>query len=465
MSILVPAIKSRQLTLFAAVFAAAVATGCGQQSEVTPEQSPPRAKNVVIVVVDALRADHLGCYGYPRGTTPGIDHLAGSALVFANAYSNATYTFPSTASMFTATLPVVHRIDWNEKRQERIRRLSDEYVLLTEVFHDAGFRTGLLTFPGWVSPTANYMQGVDVRVESERNDRDLLERAVEFISSSAGKPFFLYLHFIDMHDYYHPRHLFANATEIPDDLSDELLALRDKTNRQSYTALARDLRGHLSERDLEYLISVYDERLRETDRVIGDLTRHLDAEGLLDDTILVITADHGEQFAEHGRLVHGGDAFYNEVLRIPMIIANPSLFPERQTAETPFSSIDLGPTLLELVGLEIPDVFQGEPLADRLDEDRPVFATDGRTWKAINREWSYIVSPSKQREELYRLTDDPGETVNLLEQQPEAAHMMREQVETMYHACESHPYRSLEVDEIDMPDEQLERLRALGYAD
>ena len=465
MSILVSAARSHATTLVAAVFAAALAAGCGPPVDDAGEQPRQRPRNVVIVVVDALRADHLGCYGYPRATTPEIDHLAGAALLFTNAYSPATYTFPSTASMFTATLPVVHRIDWDEQRQERIRRLSDEYVLLTEVFHDAGFRTGLLTFPGWVSPTANYMQGVDVRVESERNDRDLLERAVEFISTSAAEPFFLYLHFIDMHDYYHPQHLFAGFDEPDGGLSEALLALRNVTNRESYMALARDLRGRLTERDLEYLISVYDERLRETDRVIGDLVHHLESEGLRDDTLLVITADHGEQFREHGRLVHGGDAFYNEVLRIPLIVSNPRLFASTERASTPISSIDLGPTLLELTGLDVPDVFQGEPLADRLDEDRPVFATDGRTWKVITRDWSYIVSPSQQREELYRLGDDPGETINLTAQEPAAAARMRSHVEQMARACEMHPYRLLDVDEVDMPEEQLERLRALGYAD
>lgn len=463
MSVKLTRTSARHPIVLAVVLIAATAA-CGRPAG-GGRQAADSAPNVVIVVVDALRADHLGCYGYPRQTTPEIDRIADTALVFANAYSNASYTFPSTASIFTATLPVVHRIDWNEKRQERIRRLSDEYLLLTEVFHDAGFRTGLLTFPGWVSPTANYMQGVDVRVESERNDRDLLARAKRFISSSTSGPFFLYLHFIDMHDYYHPKHMFADLDEAQSGLSEELLALRRVTNRQSYAALARDLRGRLTARDLEYLISVYDERLRETDRVIGELVRHLDAVALRDNTILVITADHGEQFQEHGRLVHGGDAFYNEVLRVPMIIASPSLFPARQRVETPISLIDLGPTLLELVGLDIPEVFQGEPLARRLDEDRAVFATDGRTWKAVTRDWSYIVSPSRHREELYRLADDPGETANLAVLEPEAARMGRETVGQMVQACKTHPYRLLKVDEVDLPDEQLERLRALGYAD
>jgi arylsulfatase A-like enzyme len=456
------AASSRSIVLLVAMLAGTAA--CAPPADDVPWPREP-VRNVVVVVVDALRADHLGCYGYPGETTPSIDLLADNALVFANAYSNATYTFPSTASMFTATLPVVHRIDWNEKRQERIRRLSDEYLLLTEVFHEAGFRTGLLTFPGWVSPTANYMQGVDVRIESERNDRDLLKRAFDFISASAGVRFFLYLHFIDMHDYYHPGNLFAGVDPASSGLSEGLLELRGMTNRQAYMTLARELRGKLSERDLEHLISVYDERLRDTDRLIGELARHLHDLGLRDDTLLVITSDHGEQFQEHGRLVHGGDAFYNEVLRIPFIVNNPRLFPSTTRATTPISSIDFGPTVLDLAGLDVPAVFQGEPIAGRPDEDRPVFATDGRTWKETTRGWSFIVSLEKQREELYRLTDDPGETINLVGEETAAVRQMREHVEQMVRACNAHPYRSIEIDEVDLPDEQRERLRALGYVD
>jgi arylsulfatase A-like enzyme len=441
-------------------------TGCGGHgsSPAGPTASDP-PKNVIIVLVDALRADKLGCYGSNAGLTPEIDALAKTGLVFENAYSNATFTFPSTASLFTSTQPPVHRITHDPKREEMLRRLSDAYVMLPEVYKAAGYTTGLLTFPGWVSPTANYMQGVDVKAESERSDTDLLRLANGFVSDHAAEPFFLYVHFIDMHDYWFPEHLFEGANPEALGLSPSLLTLAGMEIPKAYETLAKVLNqpGGLTDRDLEYLQSVYDRRLRDTDRVIGELAAHLAAMGLTDDTLLVITADHGEQFLEHGRLVHGGDAFYNELIHIPFVVSNPRLFPETVTASTPMTSIDFAPTLLDLMGLEIPEVFQGESLVHRLDEDRVVFATDGRTWKAMNLEWSYIVAESLGREELYDLVADPGETTNVADQEPEIVALGRRLVKQAMAECSRHPYLALDVDEIVMPDEQKERLRSLGY--
>lgn len=441
-----------------------ITISCGLEQETkSPPLVPP--ENVIIVVVDALRADRLGCYGSTAALTPEIDKLANTGLVFTAAYSNATFTFPSTASLFTSTQPPVHRITHDPKREEMLRRLSDAYVLLPEVYKAAGYTTGLLTFPGWVSPTANYLQGVDVRAESERSDTDLLRLANSFISDHADQPFFLYLHFIDMHDYWFPEHLFEGVDPEALGLSPGLMSLAEMPVPNAYETLAKVLNhpGGLTERDLQHLQDVYNRRLTDTDRVIGELAQQLADLDLTGKTLLVITADHGEQFLEHGRLVHGGDAFYNELIHIPFVISNPRLYPETTTASTPMTSIDFAPTLLDLMGLDIPDVYQGESLANRLDEDRVVFSTDGRTWKAQSREWSYIVSEKLGREELYNLANDPGETIDLAEEEPEIVEIGRRQVLQMIAECSQHPYLAINVDEIEMPDDQKERLRSLGY--
>jgi arylsulfatase A-like enzyme len=441
-----------------------VLPGCGDYRAVDPDDSP-RPDNVIVIVVDALRADKVGSYGSDLGLTPEIDRLANRGVTYLNAYSNATFTFPSTASLFTSTLPPVHRITHDPKREEMMMRLSDGYVLLPEVFKAAGYTTGLLTFPGWVSPTANYLQGVDVRTESERSDTDLVRVAKDFVTDHRAEPFFLYLHFIDMHDYWFPEHLFDGIDPDAEGLSPALQSLAEMKIPEAYSALAKTLNqpGLLTDRDLEHLHSVYDRRLEETDRVIGELVRHLEESGLIDDSLVVVTSDHGEQFMEHGELVHGGDAFYNELIRIPFIISNPERYPEPVNATTPVTSIDFGPTLLDLAGIAIPDEFRGESLANRLDEDRVVFATDGRTWKAISREWSYIQSKKLDREELYHLAGDPGETINLVGSEPEMVAIGRRQIERAIAECARHPYRALTVDEVEMDAEQLERLRSLGY--
>lgn len=437
---------------------------CTEAPEVA-QQQPEKPTNVILVIVDALRADRLGCYGSEDGFTPEIDALARNGLLFTSAYSNATFTFPSTASLFTSTLPPVHRISHDPKRAEMMRQLSNAYVLLPEVFKDAGYTTALITFPGWVSPTANYLQGVDVWTESERSDTELLQASESFITEHADEPFFLYLHFIEMHDYYHSEHLFGDADLDELEISDNLKSLAGMKPSKAYDILAKVLNqpGGLTEADLAYMQAAYGRGLVETDRVIGELARHLESLGLTDSTVLAITADHGEQFGEHGRLVHGGDAYYNELIHIPFVVSNPRLYPEPVVATTPITSIDFAPTLLDLVGLSSPSVFQGEDMAHRYDEDRVVFATDGRTWKALNREWSYIYSKPKKREELYNLVDDPGETKNVLADYPEVAAAGRAQIKQMMAESLKHPYLALEVGEVKMDEEQIERLRSLGY--
>ena len=452
----------RILTALVLIGSAMTAACAGDRVRPDDQERPT---NVIIIVIDALRADKLGCYGSEKAVTPEIDALASNGLMFTAAYSNATYTFPSTASLFTSTQPTVHRITHDPEREKLISLLSDAYVMLPEVFKAAGYTTGLLTFPGWVSPTANYMQGVDVKAETERSDAAILDLAETFIDDHGDNPFFLYLHFVDMHDYWFPRYLFENVDPESLGLSPELMSLQGMKLPEAYDSLAKVLNqpGRLTERDLQHLHHVYDTRLTETDRIVGELTRYLADAGLTDETILVITSDHGEQFLEHGRLVHGGDAFYNELIHIPFLVSNPSLYPDGLRASTPITSIDFAPTILDLVGLEIPGVYQGESLAHRHDEDRVVFATDGRTWKALSREWSYIRSEELGREELYNLVDDPGETVNLVASEPEIVDIGRRQVHWMNEECRRHPYRSITVDQVTMPDDQIDRLRSLGY--
>ncbi len=443
--------------------ATALALACGG-----PPPTPParlERGNLVIIVVDALRADHLGCYGSPSGSTPTVDRLTERGVLFANAYSNATFTFPSTASLFTSTLPEVHRITYDAERQDRLRRLSDAYVLVTEVVHDQGYRTALLTFEGWVSPTANYMQGVDVWTEMSRADDDLAAGARAFISESVGQPFFLYVHFVDMHDYFFPEHLFAGLEPGGGGLSPALWSLAGRQPMEAYAYFVEELSrpGVLSAADLAHVIAVYDRRLAHTDRAIATIVDHLAALGLTDSTIVTVTADHGEQFLEHGTLVHGGSAFYHELIHIPLVVANPVLFPAAARASTPATSIDLAPTLLDLVGIGAPPEFQGESLVGRWDEDRVVIAQDEITHKAISRRYSYIVGFTPAREELYDLAADPGETANVVAAHPEVVARLRATLRASLEAAKLHPYQAVTVEDVAMPTELRQALESLGY--
>ncbi len=336
--------------------------------------------NVIVIVIDALRADHLSCYGHATKTTPNIDKLAGTSLLYENAYSVATWTVPSSASLFTSTLPVVHRINHAPKKKSAFSVLSEEFVLPNEVFKEHGYATGMITTIGWVSPTANYHQGTDEHVRSKTGDAALVREAMEFIDRHRSKTFHLYLHFIDLHDYHNPAKLFDEELGQPIDASSNLMALKGLNTEQSYKKLIKELSepGMLTPRDLDVLRASYDRELRLADGLIGALVEHLENRELLDKTLIVVTSDHGEQFLEHQKLMYASDGFYNEVLRIPFIIAGPGRFEGQTRIITPVSSIDFYPILFHLVGIEPPSLFQGEKVIDDPGPDRAVYATDGR---------------------------------------------------------------------------------------
>ncbi|MFQ5702015.1 MAG: sulfatase [Acidobacteriota bacterium] len=424
---------------------------------------------MLFILVDALRADHLGVYGYPHKITPNIDKLAERSLFYTNAYSNATWTVPSVASLFTGTLPVVHRISRPPGKRNAFSVLADDYILPSEVFKSNGYVTGMITAIGWVSKTANYAQGVDEFIRSPRNDLVLSGQARDFITKHRNERFHLYLHLIDLHDYYHPDKIFSAGSEGRIDASSNLLALKSLDAEESYRILKNDLGrpGKLSPRDIDFLQAAYDRGLRVTDGIVGLLVRHLAAEGLLEDTLIVITGDHGEQFMEHGSLMHAGESFYNDVLHIPLIISDRGRFERRHVITAPVSSIDIYPSLFHLAGIRKPDLLQGESIVDDGQADRAVFATSGVTWKVITKRWSYIVGRSSGREELYDLRVDPGEKHDLSElaayEQVRAA--MRGRLQDEMRKCFAHAYLSLVKNPpaVEMTDEERAVLKSLGY--
>jgi arylsulfatase len=425
----------------------------------------PDARNVVLIVVDALRADHLGSYGYTKATTPHLDRLAARSVRAANAYSAATWTVPSIASLFTSTLPSVHRItERPDSSDPRLAILPPRYLLVSEVLRNYGYRTGMITTIGWVSAESGYDQGFDELIRADRRDDDLVSRAERFIEQHANEPFFLYVHFIDMHDYYDARNLFA-AKPIPIGLSPAILALQHATPSEVYQALEDDLSqpGRLSTTDRDFLVAAYDRGLAETDRLIGRLLMGLERLNLMNRTCVVVTADHGERFLEHGALVHGGDALYDEVLHIPFLLFAPGLAP--RVIAAPVSELDIAPTVLEALGIASPPAFQGRSVLRGGGDGRAVIAEGRRSLKLITPEWSYLYGEDGAREGLYDRRADPGERHNLAATHPETAAALRVRLLAAMEASSQHDYvrGRPEVATLPMSEALRERLRAIGY--
>jgi len=269
--------------------------------------------NVLFVVVDTLRWDHVGCYGAARKTTPFVDDYAAGATRFDRAYSVAPWTMPSVASMFTGLYPSRHGAN------SFGLGLTDEVDTLAEILQREGYAT-----QGVISHTAigarnNFQQGFDVYLESEARGHDHLStdgvtgQAIGKLEGlAAGEaPFFLFVHYFDPHYNYkrHPEYGFA---------ADAAGRLDGEQPMRELLRMAPDMTPDES----QFLRDLYDEEVRFTDAGIGRLLERLQVLGLDEDTIVILTADHGEEFLDHGDLGHTG-SLYEELVRVPLILRGP----------------------------------------------------------------------------------------------------------------------------------------------
>ncbi|MCJ7581091.1 MAG: sulfatase-like hydrolase/transferase, partial [Candidatus Aminicenantes bacterium] len=381
--------------------------------------------NLILIVVDAMRADHLGAYGYSRQTTPNIDRLAQNALVSFNAHSQSNWTCTAMASLFTGTYPAVHMI-YNsfESGQNRYSLLPDQLTIIPEALKQKNLYTAAVTSCGWVSPHSNYDQGFDDFLLVERKDDVIIDTSLPIITAKKNENFFLYIHLLELHDYYFFKNEQNKFLKSSYNLSPSMKSLLSKEPSEVYQTLSqirdpKDLPGD----DLNFLLDVYDSYLFYTDQLIGKIIQTLEDNNLSEKTTVIITADHGENFLEHNRLLHGGEGLYNEVTHIPLIFHNPSLFPEKRVISEPVEIIDIFPTILDLFDIgeiRVGDInqIQGDSLLSP-NPNKTIFienAARNRN-KIIRENWSYILHRDTQKRELYNLEEDPFEQINLAEQE------------------------------------------------
>ena len=273
--------------------------------------SPTPRSNALLIVIDTLRADHLGCYGYPRNTSPAIDALAREGTRFARAYSAAPWTMPSVASIFTGLYPSAHGATSVQMP------LPDSVTTLAEVVKAHGFATSGVVSHNLVSKeTLNFGQGFDVYFEDEAKGHahvstpGVTKQAIERLQyhASQDEPFLLFVHYFDPHFDY------QNHAGI-----DFAAPRRGRlTGREPYARLKK-LFPRLRKEEVEFIRDLYDEEIRLIDGGVGRLLSELSMLGLDDTTVVVLTADHGEEFGEHGSIGHTR-SLYEELVHVPLII-------------------------------------------------------------------------------------------------------------------------------------------------
>ena len=335
--------------------------------------------NVIVVLIDTLRADRLGCYGYGRPTSPELDALAARGVVFENAYAQAPMTRGSVASLFTSLDPDTHATN------DVLERLPESADTLAEQFQRGGWRTACFSTNENVSPVFGFDQGFDTfwlhrlsrlgrftawgrlshwvtetlgigRQSADLDDSDarhLTDAVLGWLPSEARAPQFLWVQYIDPHSPYAPPEDLIN-TASPDP---ERMATH---GRFPHNCPPHPF-GRWPEQEagiVEGISQLYDAEIRFCDREVSRLVRELDARGYLRDSWLVITADHGEEFFDHEQLGHG-HSMYDELLRVPLIVLGPGVAPGRVAA--PVQLIDLLPTLITVTRAEELAVAAAEP--------------------------------------------------------------------------------------------------------
>ncbi len=415
--------------------------------------------NIVLVSIDTLRPDHLGCYGYHRETSRELDRLSEEAVLFTNAYSQSPWTLPAHFSLFTAQYPTSHGMVSNRSLYEPFRG-----VLAAQYFRDRGYRTAAFTNGGFVNGRYGFRLGFEIY----RNDVKRLddERVFRWIDSHLTEPFFLFLHTYRVHNYIlHP--------EDDDFFRDEKSG--DWHGPHGFDIL-KEYRGKeidFTEEERLGLVDLYDAAVFRTDRDVGNLLDKLRESGIYDSTILIVTSDHGEEFGEHRHLYHG-DKLFNEQVRVPLVIRFPEESLRSIRVDEAVELIDVVPTVIDYLELPAGGTFTGMSLMEIIrgkgKSRQPVFSTAHHltSFSVIRGGWKYIVygnnvkDPSmRNTESLYRLGDGERELYDLAAAYPETVLALRSDLEAIRDSTLTRPPS---IGTIGVLSERLEQeLKALGY--
>ncbi|MCD6448108.1 MAG: sulfatase [Thermoplasmata archaeon] len=388
-------------------------------------------KNVVLITVDCLRADHMGCYGYHRKTTPFIDSIAERSLFFENAFANGPNTRHSVPSFLTSTYPLLF-LD-----EAKAGRFHEGRKSMAELLKEHGYSTAAIHSNPYISKFYGYDRGFDyfndfllgqVEDEIERSKISKIlheaakgikavfmhklphedgerinEEAIKWLEN-ANEPFFLWLHYMDVHMPYVPPNRFL-----------EELGLRKYSHiRKIWMGKKIDdveMREKIRDEEVPDYINLYDGCIRYTDWVLQSLIRKIEKN--FPETLFVITADHGEEFREHGGLGHE-EKLYDELLHIPLIFYGKDV--ESSRMEKPVSLLNIVPTIFHFLGLQRNEWMQGKNVFEVTEEYIIAEAWKGERITAYrDSEWKLIISGDKK--ELYNLRDDPKEQQNLYERE------------------------------------------------
>ncbi|MFH0985684.1 MAG: sulfatase [Candidatus Omnitrophota bacterium] len=418
--------------------------------------------NVIFITLDALRADHMSCYGYPRNTTPHMDKLAREGALFTQAISVSSLTISSVPSIMTSTYPDAHRI------REFGDLLDPSIISLGGALKENGFFTGAITaqlFPHLL------FRGdfLSTKVQLDAKADQMTDWAIEWLERHKNKRFFLWMHYFDPHGPYTPPAPY------------DTMYLEDKFYKKGEEVPLLDRKrggfggipGYQAQRaskDKNFYIAQYDGEIRFADEQIGRLVKALEAKGLSRKTTIIISADHGESMGEHGYYFDHGASLYDALVRVPLIIYHPAMKPLKRVIHQQVSLVDIMPTILGITKAKPPRQARMEgadlmPLIThgKTYENAYVFGEyfdgEAQQYALRSNEWKLIYEKKLGHYELYDLRKDPGEEKNVFGEDPEHSKMLARQL----NAFIERPMEKTDGKRTELSEENQEKLRSLGY--
>lgn len=404
----------------------------------------PRYPNILLITIDALRPDHLSCHGYKRNTSPNIDKLARKGVLFTQAISQASWTCPSIHSLITSTYPSTHGgYFWDQV-------FPDSIPILPQILKEKGYYTGFISGHGGLSKIGGFSQQVFDTFEdifSAKSD-EITQKAMLWLQKNRNTRFFLWIHYMDTHD---------GSIGVPE----EKHFIKNITSEEINTYTLR-----------------YDKAISYVDSQISGLLRELKEIGLYKNTLIIITADHGEEMGEHNLCFTHGGFLWDSVIKVPLIIFYQSLFPKDKIITQQVQLIDIAPTICDILKVKKPKSFEGRSLLPLIKGEN-IYSTYAFSEHKENKgdlsagdwiytklsirtlEWKlfYTYTLQSKEYELYNLKADPQELHNLVEIEKKQFKFLKVKLEEWM----SRPKPNITSLTISLDDDTKERLRGLGY--
>ena len=425
----------------------------------------------MLIVVDALRPDHLGLYGYERPTSPHLDEWARESAVFERAFTTSPWTLPAFGSLLTGEIPARHGAGSRVRASNwtASSRLDDSLPTLPERLLASGFATGAIVNNPWLPPAVGLDRGFgtyDYQRPGERDHRradEVVDLALAWLDRNAGNPFFLMVHVLDPHMSYDAPPPFGGRFTSGLEGGFELpVGEPRKTQRQAES---------IPEPERAFIRAAYDEEIAFVDEELGRLFDGLRDRDLWNRIIVVLTADHGEELFDHEGFEHG-HSVYQELLHVPLVMGGPGVRPARHAE--PVSLVDIPHTILDALGVERGDppdslpgsaglslwpvVTEGEAVPNRLlTVEGTLYGSEQRA--AIQWPLKLTVEIGSGRRRLFNLERDPQERTDLAPAERRAVSFLSQELSNRLRAARE----GVRTEDVPLDEATLEELRSLGY--